>query len=136
MAQDADSPDWHGLQGAGGGGQHPCPGAPAHHSLGQGRSGGEGGQASTSRRSNARELEAALAMWAPDGQESVHGQGEYSGREGLREFIGGLLDALPDAHFEIVSTTTEGERCGVQWKLTGTFAGPGSSTAWHPPATR
>lgn len=85
---------------------------------------------------NARELEAALAMWAPDGQESVHGQGEYSGREGLREFIGGLLDALPDAHFEIVSTTTEGERCGVQWKLTGTFAGPGSSTAWHPPATR
>ena len=26
---------------------------------------------------------------------------------------------------EVVSTTTEGERCGVQWRLTGTFAGPG-----------
>ena len=27
---------------------------------------------------------------------------------------------------EIVSTTTEGERCGVQWRLRGTFAGPGT----------
>ncbi len=26
---------------------------------------------------------------------------------------------------QVVSTTTEGERCGVQWRLTGTFAGPG-----------
>jgi len=73
----------------------------------------------------ARELEAAVAMWAPDGCESVHGQGQYSGREGLREFIGGLLDALPDLRVEIVSTTAEGERCGVQWRMRGTFAGPG-----------
>jgi hydroxyacylglutathione hydrolase len=71
------------------------------------------------------ELEAALAMWVPEGRESVHGQGEFAGREGLRTFIGGLLDALPDLRFEIMSTTTEGERCGVQWRLTGTFAGPG-----------
>jgi glyoxylase-like metal-dependent hydrolase (beta-lactamase superfamily II)/predicted ester cyclase len=74
---------------------------------------------------NARELEAALAMWVEEGHENVHGQGQFSGREGLREFIGGLLDALPDLRFEIVSTTSEGERCGVQWRLTGTFAGPG-----------
>jgi hydroxyacylglutathione hydrolase len=72
-----------------------------------------------------RELEAALAMWVPEGFENVHGQGQFSGREGLREFIGGLLDALPDLRFQIVSTTTEGDRCGVQWRLTGTFAGPG-----------
>ena len=26
---------------------------------------------------------------------------------------------------QIVSTTTEDDRCGVQWRLTGTFAGPG-----------
>src|ERR1700686_3361173 len=45
---------------------------------------------------SARELEAALAMWVPEGSENVHGQGQFSGREGLREFIGSLLDALPD----------------------------------------
>ena len=27
---------------------------------------------------------------------------------------------------EIVSTTTEDERCALQWRFTGTFAGPGS----------
>jgi hydroxyacylglutathione hydrolase len=74
---------------------------------------------------NARELDGALAMWAPQGRESVHGQGEFAGREGLRTFVGGLLDALPDLRFEILGTTTEGARCGVQWRLTGTFAGPG-----------
>jgi glyoxylase-like metal-dependent hydrolase (beta-lactamase superfamily II) len=29
-------------------------------------------------------------------------------------------------HFEILSTTSEGDQCGVQWRLTGTFAGPES----------
>jgi hydroxyacylglutathione hydrolase len=45
--------------------------------------------------------------------------------EGVREFIGGLINAVPDLRMEIVSTTTEADRCGVQWRLTGTFAGPG-----------
>jgi glyoxylase-like metal-dependent hydrolase (beta-lactamase superfamily II)/predicted ester cyclase len=81
---------------------------------------------------NARELEAAVAMWAPEGRESVHGQGEYIGRDGLRTFIGGLLDAMPDMHTELLSTTAEGERCGVQWRTTGTFAGPGTLSGVAP----
>ncbi len=75
---------------------------------------------------NDRDLTAAVAMWAPDGREHVRGQVDTTAPEGLRTFIGGLLDALPDLRFEIVRTTTEGEHCGVQWRLTGTFAGPGS----------
>lgn len=74
---------------------------------------------------DARELEAAVAMWAPQGVENVHGQGSFSGREGVREFVSGLLEAIPDLRFEILSTTTEGERCGVHWRMRGTFAGPG-----------
>ena len=46
--------------------------------------------------------------------------------DGVRDFLGELIDAVPDLSFEVVSTTTEGERCGVQWRLRGTFAGPGS----------
>lgn len=75
---------------------------------------------------NARELDAAIAMWAPQGREHVRGQVDTTAPEGLREFIGSLLDALPDMRFELVGTTTEGEHCGVQWRMTGTFAGPGS----------
>ena len=54
----------------------------------------------------------------------------------MREFIGELLGAIPDLRCEVVATTSEGERCAVQWRLTGTFAGPGTFAAWRPPATR
>jgi hydroxyacylglutathione hydrolase len=75
---------------------------------------------------NARDLDGAVAMWAEGGRENVRGQVDVTAPEGVRAFIGDLLGALPDLHFEIVNTTTEGERCGVQWRLTGTFAGPGA----------
>jgi hydroxyacylglutathione hydrolase len=67
-----------------------------------------------------------VAMWAAGGRENVRGQIDALAPEGVRAFIGDLLQALPDLRFELVSTTSEGERCAVQWKLTGTFAGPGS----------
>ena len=33
---------------------------------------------------------------------------------------------MPDLNFEVVTMTSQDERCAVQWRLTGTFAGPGS----------
>ena len=50
-------------------------------------------------------------MWADGGRENVRGQVDVTAPEGVRAFIGELLDAVPDLHFEIVSTTTEDERC-------------------------
>jgi glyoxylase-like metal-dependent hydrolase (beta-lactamase superfamily II) len=75
---------------------------------------------------NARDLDAAVGMWAPGGRENVRGQVDVTAPEGVRAFIGDLLGAVPDVHFELLSTTTEEDRCAVQWRLTGTFAGPGS----------
>lgn len=74
---------------------------------------------------NEHDIEAAVAAWAPGGREHVRGQVDALAPEGVREFIGGMLGALPDMRFELLSTTTQGERCAVQWRLTGTFAGPG-----------
>ncbi len=71
-------------------------------------------------------------MWADGGRENVRGQVDVLAPEGVREFIGGLLDAVPDLRFEIVSTTTEADRCAVQWRLTGTFAGPGTLAGLAP----
>jgi len=73
-----------------------------------------------------RDLEAAVALWAEGGRENVRGQVDTLAPEGVREFIGGLISAVPDLDMEVVSTTSEGERCGVHWRLRGTFAGPGS----------
>lgn len=73
----------------------------------------------------ARELDAAVGMWADGGREHVRGQVDVVAPEGLRTFIGDLLGALPDLTVEILSATTEDDRCALQWRFTGTFAGPG-----------
>jgi hydroxyacylglutathione hydrolase len=75
---------------------------------------------------DARDLEQAVSLWAEGGREYVRGQVDVLAPEGVRAFIGELIGALPDLSMQVVSTTTEGERCGVQWRLTGTFAGPGN----------
>jgi glyoxylase-like metal-dependent hydrolase (beta-lactamase superfamily II)/predicted ester cyclase len=72
------------------------------------------------------ELETAVSLWAEGGRENVRGRVDTLAPEGVREFIGELIAAIPDLDMQIVSTTSEGERCGVQWRLKGTFAGPGS----------
>jgi hydroxyacylglutathione hydrolase len=80
----------------------------------------------------AHDLETAVALWAVGGREYVRGQVDVLAPEGVREFIGDLLAAMPDMRFEVLSTTSEGERCGVQWRLTGTFTGPGSLSGVAP----
>ncbi len=74
---------------------------------------------------DARDLELGVSLWAEGGRENVRGQVDVLAPDGVREFIGELIGAVPDLNMEVVSTTSEGERCGVQWRLTGTFAGPG-----------
>jgi hydroxyacylglutathione hydrolase len=74
---------------------------------------------------DAHDLEQAVSLWADGGRENVRGQVDTLAPVGVREFIGGLMNAIPDLRMHVVSTTTEADRCGVQWRLTGTFAGPG-----------
>lgn len=74
---------------------------------------------------DARDLEAAVALWAPGGREFVRGQVDTVAPEGVRAFIGELISAVPDLRMEVLSTTAEAERCGVHWRATGTFAGDG-----------
>jgi len=82
-----------------------------------------------------RELEAAVACWAEGGRDNVRGRVDVLAPEGIREFIGELINAVPDLKMEVLSTTSEGDRCGVQWHLRGTFAGPGSFGGVAPTGT-
>ena len=75
---------------------------------------------------DARDLEGAVELWAPGGRENVRGQLDTLAPEGVSEFLGSLLGAIPDLSMQVISTTTDGERCGVHWRMKGTFAGPGS----------
>jgi glyoxylase-like metal-dependent hydrolase (beta-lactamase superfamily II)/predicted ester cyclase len=73
-----------------------------------------------------RDLDEAVSLWEPGGRDHVRGRADVIAPDGVRAFLGELIDAMPDLNMEVVSTTTEGERCGVQWRLRGTFAGPGT----------
>lgn len=81
---------------------------------------------------NAHDLDAAVAMWAPGGREYVRGQIDATAPEGVRAFIGELMGAMPDLRFELTDTTAAGERCAVQWRLKGTFVGPGTFGGLQP----
>ena len=80
----------------------------------------------------AHDLDAVVAMWADGGVEDVRGRVRTSAPEGVRAFIGELLEAIPDMRVEILSTTTDGDRCALQWRFSGTFAGPGRISAVAP----
>jgi steroid delta-isomerase-like uncharacterized protein len=73
---------------------------------------------------DARDLDTAVSLWADGGRENVRGRVDVLAPQGVREFIGDLLTAVPDLRIRVVSTTSEEDRCVVQWHLTGTFAGP------------
>lgn len=75
---------------------------------------------------DAHDLDGAVSMWAHGGRERVLGLVDTEAPEGVRGFIGELLSAVPDLRMEVLATTAEGDRCAVQWRLSGTFAGPGS----------
>jgi glyoxylase-like metal-dependent hydrolase (beta-lactamase superfamily II)/predicted ester cyclase len=112
------------------------------HSTGAPRERISGGRAETSEAEavarryfeaiNAHDLDAAVAMWAPGGREHVRGQIDAAAPEGVRTFIGDLLGAMPDLRFELADTTAAGERCAVQWRLHGTFVGPGTFNGLQP----
>jgi hydroxyacylglutathione hydrolase len=84
----------------------------------------------------ARDLDTAVGLWAPGGRDNVRGQVDVVAPEGVRAFLGELLDAVPDLRFEVVSTTTQDERCAVQWRLSGTLAGPGTLNGIAPTGDR
>ncbi len=80
----------------------------------------------------ARDLDTAVGLWADGGRDNIRGQVDVLAPEGVRAFLGEMLDAVPDLKFAVLSTTTQDERCAAQWRLSGTFAGPGSLGGLRP----
>jgi len=83
-----------------------------------------------------RDVDAMVACWQVGGVDRLHGQADLVAPDGVRAWFEELFAAVPDAAMEVVSTTTEGDRCAVRWRLTGTFAGPGSWQGFAPTGAR
>jgi steroid delta-isomerase-like uncharacterized protein len=80
----------------------------------------------------ARDVESAVALWAPGGIERVVGQRELTAPTGVRGFQNELFGAFPDLHWEVLDVVPSnghsdgGGKVAVRWRATGTFAGPGA----------
>jgi hydroxyacylglutathione hydrolase len=84
----------------------------------------------------ARDLDTAVGLWAEGGRDNIRGQMDVIAPEGVRAFLGEILDATPDLQFDVISMTTQDERCAVQYRISGTFAGPGSLSGIEPTGDR
>lgn len=72
-----------------------------------------------------KDLDAAVALFKPDGIDRLHGLAELHGRTEVKVYFQGLYDALPDYRFEILEFAASGQQAACRWRVTGTFLGPG-----------
>jgi glyoxylase-like metal-dependent hydrolase (beta-lactamase superfamily II)/predicted ester cyclase len=70
-----------------------------------------------------RDVDAAVALWQPGGREHVRGVTDATAPDGVRAFLRGILDPVPDLRLEVVEKTIQGERAAYRYRVTGTFAG-------------
>ena len=76
---------------------------------------------------DARDLDAAVALWARGGREHVRGQVDVIAPDGVREFIGELLRRRPrPAHARSSRRPPRASAAACSGACSGTFAGPGA----------
>ena len=72
----------------------------------------------------ARDVEAAVACWAPGGVERMPFAEEVTAPDGIRDFLHELLRAFPDYRAEAIETfPAPPDRVIVHFRVTGTFCG-------------
>jgi predicted ester cyclase len=69
------------------------------------------------------DVSAAVKMWKPGSPARHHGLIETTACDGVRAFLEGLFASFPDLRFELLSSTSQSERCFVRWRMVGTFNG-------------
>ena len=71
----------------------------------------------------ARDVEAAVDLWAPGGVDRVAGMGAFPAPEGVRALLHTMVDPFPDLTLEVLERTVQDGRVAVRWIARGTFAG-------------
>ncbi len=84
----------------------------------------------------ARDVDAMGACWRPGGVDRLHGQADLVAPDDVHAWFSELFAAVPDCTFEVLETIAQDDRCAVRWRLTGTFAGPGSFQGFAPTGAR
>jgi steroid delta-isomerase-like uncharacterized protein len=71
----------------------------------------------------ARDVDAMVSHWSPDGIEDIAGIGVLRGPHEVRDFFSSLNAALPDLEWVVERITGDTKVAAVQWRARGTFSG-------------
>lgn len=71
----------------------------------------------------ARDVDAMVSHWSPDGIEDIAGIAVLRGPHEVRDFFRSLIDALPDLEWSVERITGDTKVAAVQWRARGTFRG-------------
>jgi steroid delta-isomerase-like uncharacterized protein len=74
--------------------------------------------------------------YADDAVITIHGLLDQGSKADLIAYFGALWDAFPDFSFELLDLVEEGDTAAARWRMTGTFAGPGSFQGFAPNGAR
>ena len=74
--------------------------------------------------------------YADDAQITIHGVLERAGKAELIAYFRSLWDAFPDFRFELLDLVEDDGAAAARWRITGTFAGPGSFQGFEPNGAR
>jgi len=71
----------------------------------------------------ARDVEAMLEHWDPDGGGYIHGMVDVRVPDTYRGWFADMFKAFPDFRFEVLDIVAEGDKAVVRWRANGTFNG-------------
>ena len=83
-----------------------------------------------------RDRNAQREWYGPDMRGQIYGVVEPTDRNGLIEYFDALYAAIPDFQLDILDIVAEGDKAVVRWRVTGTFAGPGTFQGLEPNGAR
>lgn len=84
---------------------------------------------------NDHDVEAMLACWHPDGEEVVSGE-TIPLPDGFTAYFREIFAAVPDLRLDPLDEIVAGERYILRYRITGTFAGPGTLQGFRPTGSR
>ncbi len=72
---------------------------------------------------DARDLDAATALWKPGSIDRLVGMADLRAPDEIKAYFENLFAAIPDFKLTILSITAQKESAAVRWSMTGTFDG-------------
>jgi steroid delta-isomerase-like uncharacterized protein len=74
--------------------------------------------------------------YADDAAITIHGVLEHASKADLVAYFEELWAAIPDLDFEVLDLVESGDQAAARWRITGTFAGPGTFNGLEPNGAR